>query len=221
MALPAGASTSTRKWPRSNCQSTRIGCATSCPSSTRAATAIRPIRTRPGSIPCSIGHFFIGGPFSFFSHQGFNLAGTAVNFKQRDSLVIDFRTSKSEGQANFVNPGALIFGYGLDADVLPKLKTFVNVNYVRTVTTETTELVLFTNHANNDFALDCKAGFEWRPLLTDNIILSAGCGFLVPRIGYKDIYRTNTVPVHGYPQPAAGSVDPFLYSAIVTLTLTY
>src|SRR5207237_357237 len=38
--------------------------------------------------------FFIGGPFSFFSHQGFNLAGTAVNFKQRDSLVIDFRTSK-------------------------------------------------------------------------------------------------------------------------------
>jgi hypothetical protein len=165
--------------------------------------------------------FFIGGPFSFFSHQGFNLAGTGVNFKQRDSLVIDFRTSKSEGQANFVNPGALIFGYGLDADVLPKLKSFVNVNYVRTVTTETTELVLFTNHANNDFALDCSAGFEWRPLLTDNIILSAGCGFLVPRIGYKDIYRTNTVPVHGYPQPPAGSVDPFLYSAIVTLTLTY
>ncbi|PYK29426.1 MAG: hypothetical protein DME57_10355, partial [Verrucomicrobia bacterium] len=37
--------------------------------------------------------FFIGGPFSFYSHQGFNLAGTSVNFKQRDSLVIDFRTS--------------------------------------------------------------------------------------------------------------------------------
>jgi hypothetical protein len=165
--------------------------------------------------------FFIGGPFSYYSHQGFNLAGTAVNFKQRDSLVIDFRTSKSEGQANFVNPGALIFGYGLDADVLPKLKTFVNVNYIRTVTTETTELVLFTNHASNDFALDCSAGFEWRPLLTDNVILTAGAGFLIPRWGYKDIYRTNTVPVFGFPGPPPGQVDPFLYSAIVTLTLTY
>ena len=38
--------------------------------------------------------FFIGGPFSFYVHQGFNLAGTSVNFKQRDSLVPDFRTSK-------------------------------------------------------------------------------------------------------------------------------
>ncbi|PYJ84203.1 MAG: hypothetical protein DME73_00480 [Verrucomicrobia bacterium] len=165
--------------------------------------------------------FFIGGPFSFFSHQGFNLAGTAVNFKQRDSLVIDFRTSKSEGQANFVNPGAVIFGYGFDADILPKLKSFINVNYIRTVTTETTELVLFTNKASNDFALDCSAGFEWRPLLTDNIILTAGAGFLVPRWGYKDIYRANTVPVFGYPSPPPGHVDPFLYSAIVTLTLTY
>ncbi len=165
--------------------------------------------------------FFIGGPFSFFSHQGFNLAGTAVNFKQRDSLVIDFRTSKSEGQANFVNPGALIFGYGLDADITPKLRSFTNINYIRTVDTATTELVLFTNHASNDFALDCSTGFEWRPLLTDNIILTAGVGFLIPRSGYKDIYRTNTVPVFGFHSPPPGHVDPFLYSAIVTLTLTY
>ena len=165
--------------------------------------------------------FFIGGPFSFFSHQGFNLAGTAVNFKQRDSLVVDFRTSKSEGQANFVNPGALIFGYGLDADITPKLRGFVNVNYIRTVDTATTELVLFTNHASNGFGLDCSAGFEWRPLLTENIILTAGAGFLVPRTGYKDIYRANTTPVFGFPGPPAGHVDPFLYSAIVTLTLTY
>jgi hypothetical protein len=165
--------------------------------------------------------FFIGGPFSFFSHQGFNLGGTAVNFKQRDSLVVDFRTSKSEGQSNFVNPGVFIVGYGLDADITPKLRSFVNVNYIRTVDTATTELVLFTNHASNDFALDCSAGFQWRPLLTENIIVTAGAGFLIPRQGYKDIYRTNTQPVFGFPGPSAGHVDDFLYSAIVTLTLTY
>jgi len=165
--------------------------------------------------------FFIGGPFSFFSHQGFNLGGTSVNFKQRDSLAIDFRTSKSEGQPNFVNPGAFIVGYGLEADITPKLRGFMNVNYIRTVDTATTELVLFTNHASNDFGLDCSAGFQWRPLLTDNIIVTAGAGFLIPRWGYKDIYRTNTQPVFGYPSPGAGHVDDFLYSAIATVTFTY
>jgi hypothetical protein len=165
--------------------------------------------------------FFIGGPFSFFSHQAFSLGGTAVNFKQRDSLVVDFRSSKSEGQSNFVNPGVFIVGYGLDAAITPKLRGFMNVNYVRTVDTATTELVLSTNHASNDFALDCSAGFQWRPLLTENIIVTAGAGFLIPRWGYKDIYQANTKPVFGFPRPPAGHVDDFLYSAIATLTLTY
>ena len=48
---------------------------------------------------------FTGGPFSFWARQGFNLGGTMVNLKQRNSLVPDLRTSKTEGQANFVNPG--------------------------------------------------------------------------------------------------------------------
>jgi hypothetical protein len=165
--------------------------------------------------------FFFGGPFSFYVHQGFNLAGTSVNFKQRDSLVPDFRTSKSEGQSNFVNPGAAIIGYGLDADVTPKLKAFMNVNYVWTVDTAVTKQVLFTNHASNDLGLDCSLGFQWRPLLIENMIVSAGVGFFVPGQGYKEIYRANTVPVPGYPSPSAGHVDDFLYSGIVTVTLTY
>jgi hypothetical protein len=165
--------------------------------------------------------FFMGGPFSFYVHQGFNLAGTLVNFKQRDSLVPDFRSSKTEGQPNFVNPGAAIVGYGVDADVTPKLKAFMNVNYIWTTTTEVTKQVLFTNHASNDIGLDASLGFQWRPFLTDNVIISAGVGFLVPGRGYKDIYRANTRPVPGFPQENVGTVDDFLYSGIVTVTLTY
>jgi hypothetical protein len=165
--------------------------------------------------------FFIGGPFSFYVHQGFNLAGTSVNFKQRESLVPDFRSSKSEGQSNFVNPGAIIVGYGTDADITPKLKTFLNVNHIWTMTTEVTQQVLMTNHAGNDIGWDCSLGVQWRPLLTDNIVVSAGVGFLVPGAGYKDIYRTNTRPVPGYHNPPSGEVDDFLYSGLITVTLTY
>ncbi len=165
--------------------------------------------------------FFIGGPFSFYAHQGFNLAGTAVNFKQRDSLVPNFRSSKTEGQANFVNPGVLIAGYGADAEITPKLRAFLNVNYVWTATTEPTKRVLFTDRASNDLGLDCSLGFQFRPLLTDNIIVSAGAGFFVPGDGYRDIYRANTRPVPGFPGPPAGEVDDFLYSGLLTITLTY
>ncbi|MDQ6625017.1 MAG: hypothetical protein M3Y69_02590 [Verrucomicrobiota bacterium] len=165
--------------------------------------------------------FLLGGPFSYYVHQGFNLSGTAINFKQRDSLVPNFRSSKTEGQSNFVNPGAIIIGYGADADLAPKVKAFANVNYIWTATTEPTQRVLFTNHASNDIGLDASVGLQMRPLLTDNIIISAGIGFLVPGQGYKDIYRANTRPVPGYPQERVGPVDKYLYSAIVTVTLTY
>jgi len=165
--------------------------------------------------------FFIGGPFSFYVHQGFNLAGTAVNFKQRDSLVPDFRSSKTEGQSNFVNPGAFILGYGLDADITPKLKLFANVNHIWLTTSEVTKRVLFTQNASTDIGTDCSLGLQWRPLLTDNVIVTAGMGFLVPGQGYKEIYRTNTRPVPGFGNPPAGSVDDFLYSGILTVTLTY
>ena len=165
--------------------------------------------------------FFVGGPFSYYVHQGFNLGGTAVNFKQRDSLVPNFRSSKTEGQANFVNPGAAIVGYGFDAEVTPKLKAFFNLNYVWTVSTEPQRRALFTNNASNEIGLDVSLGIQYRPTLTDNIIISAGFGALIPGAGFKDIYRANTRPVPGFPQESVGTVDNFLYSGILTVTLTY
>jgi hypothetical protein len=165
--------------------------------------------------------FLLGGPFSYYVHQGFNLGGTAVNFKQRDSLVIDFRSSKTEGQANFVNPGAIVAGYGMDIEVTPKLKAFVNANYIWTATTEPTKRALFTNHASHEIGFDASFGMQLRPWLTDNVIFTAGVGFLVPGAGFQDIYRANTRPVPGFPQRETGRVDDFLYSALVTMTLTF
>lgn len=147
---------------------------------------------------------FIGGPFSFYTHQGFNFAGTAVALKQRNSLVPNLRTSKVEGQANFVNPGIFIFGVGADIDVLPKLKTFVNVNYIRFAETDTIKTALLDNKVNEELGLDCSIGFNYRPLLTDNIIINAGFGALVPGTGYRDIYSNR-----------------FPFNALCTVTLTY
>jgi hypothetical protein len=80
---------------------------------------------------------FTGGPFSYWVRQGFNLAGTAVNLKQRNSLVPNLRTSKTQGQANFVNPGVFIYSLGMEIETTPKLKTFLNANYIRLAETDT------------------------------------------------------------------------------------
>jgi len=166
--------------------------------------------------------FFIGGPFSWYVHQGFNLAGTGVALKQRDSLIPNLRTSKNEGQSNFVNPGVAIVGFGTDFDVTPKLRAFFNANYIWFADTEPLRLALQTNKVRDELGLDVSLGFKYRPFLTEQVIFSAGIGALFPGAGYRDIYRRNTVHVPGYgPQDEEGKVDRYLYNAFFTLTLTY
>src|SRR5437016_6362999 len=110
---------------------------------------------------------FTGGPFSWYVHQGFNLAGTAVGLKQRNSLVPDLRTSKTEGQANFVNPGVFLAGVGVEIEVTPKLRSFINANYIRFMETDPIKTALFTDRVDNEFGYDLSIGFQYRPLLTD------------------------------------------------------
>ena len=81
---------------------------------------------------------------------------------------------------------------------------------------------LLTDRARNEVGFDCSIGFQYRPLLTDNIIISAGFGTLLPGSGYRDIYRRGTDPVPGYnPVSKPGRTDDFLYSALIAVTFTY
>ncbi len=165
---------------------------------------------------------FVGGPFSWYAHEGINLPGTGVNLKQPDSLVMNLRTSKTEGQSNFVNPGALILGIGADMDITPKLKGFANVNYIWMVEPASVKLALQTDGIRNDLGLDTSVGFKYRPFLTDNIVISLGVGFFFPGGGYRDMYRSNTVPVPGFgSQSASLKPDSMLYNAFFTVSLVY
>jgi hypothetical protein len=164
---------------------------------------------------------FAGGPFSYYSRQGFVFGDTDVLFKQRDSLLVDLRSSKTEGQANFVNPGVFLYGVGTDMDLLPTLKLFLNANYIRMAEVAPVNLALHTSNQTPVIGWDLSGGVQYRPLLTDNIIVSAGLGALIPGNGYKEIYQSNTNPVPGYQNGPSGHLDSFLYSAFAAVTLTY
>lgn len=147
---------------------------------------------------------FAGGTGSFWNRQGIRLTGTNVALVQRFSLVPDLRSSKDEGQAEFVNPGLLLYNVGADAEITPKLKLALNLNYVRLDTPEVIENLLFQAPLQRSLGFDASALVLYRPALVDNIVLSGGLSCFRPSPGFRDIFQVNA-----------------LYAAFANITLTY
>ena len=183
---------STRRWRRWNCRSIRTGCATGCRSSMHPATRIRRDGTARGFDTIFDNPNFAGGIFSFFNSEGIRLTSTGVGLVSPDSLVPDLRTSKTEGQANFVNPGLFLYNAGVDIDITPKLRGFINFNMLRFARTDPLELLLFQSNIHAGIGADSGIGVTYRPPLSENIVITAGVDTLVPFQGLRDI-STNRV----------------------------
>jgi hypothetical protein len=136
---------------------------------------------------------FAGGLFSFWNLEAIRLTGSAVSLKSDGSLIPALRSSKEEGQANFVNPGIFLANAGTDFDITPKLKGFVNFNYLRFMRTESLEDILFQYPIRHPIGEDFGVGLEYRPPLSENIVLMGGASALQPGQGFKDIYSSRTL----------------------------
>ena len=136
---------------------------------------------------------FAGSAFSFWDHEGLRLTGTGIALMNPASLLPSLRSNKEEGQANFVNPGLYLFNLGADFKVTPKLRAFVNGNYLRFDRTEPVELLLFQRPIRHSIGTDLGMGVEYRPSLSENIVLTGGISSLVPGRGFEDIYNGKTL----------------------------
>ncbi len=145
-----------------------------------------------------------GGPFSFWNRQGIRLTQTFVGLVGRSSVLPSLRSSKTEGQANFVNPGLFLYNVGWDGELTTKLRTSINFNVLRFDKTETLKAVLFQNEIDKAIGFDYSVGFQYRPKLNDNILITAGVSAFTPGKGFKDILTSE-----------------LLYTPFAVLTLTY
>jgi hypothetical protein len=136
---------------------------------------------------------FAGGIFSFWDREAIPLTGSGVLLTTPGSLLADLRASKDEGQANFVNPGIFLANAGVDFDITPKLKGFANVNFLRFERTESLEDILQQGNIHHTIGTDFGIGVEYRPPLTENIVLTGGAAALQPGQGFKDIYSSRTL----------------------------
>ena len=133
---------------------------------------------------------FVGGQFSFWNRNGIRLSQTGVGLVQPNSILPSLRSSKSEGQANFVNPGIFIYNAGVDVELTQRLKAVFNANYLRFHRTESLEYILFQPHIRHEIGWDYSLGIAYRPFLINNVTMTFGAATLKPGSGFRDIYTT-------------------------------
>ena len=136
---------------------------------------------------------FAGGIFSLWDREGIRLTGSGVLLTPPDSILPDLRSSKFEGQSNFVNPGIFLINAGTDLDLTPKLRAFVNLNYLQFMRTEPLQLLLFQGNIHRPIGYDYSVGVRYRPPLTENFSITAGAAGLTPGQGFSDIYGGKTL----------------------------
>lgn len=165
---------------------------------------------------------FAGGGFSYWVRQGLPLTGTGLELVGRNSLVPSLRSSKLEGQPNFVNPGLFLFNVGVDAEVTPKLRAILNISYLRFHHTEVLERLLFRRDIQPEIGVDYSFGVRWRPFLIENVVVTAGVSVLQPGNGLRDVYTRDTFKFteRGLERERGFPYD-VLYSSFLALTFTY
>lgn len=159
---------------------------------------------------------FAGGAFSYWQRQQIPLFGTSL--VNRFSLVPDLRSSKFQGQSNFVNPGLFLYNLGMDFEVTPKLRLISNANYLMFDSTNVLQTFTFQQNIDRSIGADLSLGIEYRPFLNDNVIFRGGVAALIPGRGFKDLFgATNPFNVANSGNVSTGT----LFSNFVEMALTY
>ena len=149
---------------------------------------------------------FAGGEFSYWQRQAIPLKASC---SKTPAVCCPTCASKIEGQSNFVNPGLLLYNFGIDMDLTPKWKSITNCNFLSFDKTNSLETFTFQGRIHRFIGTDISTGIEYRPLLSNNIIVKFGVSTLVPGQGFSDLYN----PFHGH--------QDSLFASFAELTLAY
>ena len=132
---------------------------------------------------------FAGADSSYWIRQAVPLiGGGGVALSGRNGVLPSLRSSKDEGQSNFVNPGLYLFGIGFDADVLPELRLSANWNSLRFADTTVLQVARNQGHIDERIGNDVSVSAIYRPLMNQNIVLRASYAKLFTTRGYDSLF---------------------------------
>ena len=133
---------------------------------------------------------FAGADTSYWIRQTIPFAGggRAVSINGRNGILNSLRSSKEQGQSNFNNPGTVLAGVGVDADVTPEFRISANANHLWFEDTAVLRELRNEGSVPKDIGFDLSVATIWRPKMTQNIVLRASAAALVPGDGFKDLF---------------------------------
>lgn len=138
---------------------------------------------------------FAGADTSFFIRQNIPLVGGGgVFLSGRNGVLPSLRSSKEQGQSNFINPGLLLLGVGADIDVLPELRLVANVNKLEFDNTNVLGVLRQQRPPSTDLGIDASVGFQYRPFFTQNVVINGSFAKLLPGKGYKELFPQDKDP---------------------------
>jgi len=148
-----------------------------------------------------------GGEFSFWRRQRIPLFGVGLTNDQ--SQYANLRSSRIQGQSNFVNPGLWLLGGGIDFEITPRLRSINNCNALLFDKTASLETFTFQGNIDRYIGTDLSTGVEWRPRLNNNVIVLCGFSTLIPGDGFRQLYNSKD------------SKTPGLFSGFIETIFTY
>lgn len=129
---------------------------------------------------------FAGADTSYWIRQSVPLVGGGrVALSGRNGLLNSLRSSKEQGQSNFVNPGLHLVGAGVDLDLTPELRLSFNANDLWFDATEVLEVARQQPDIPRHIGTDLSAALIWRPFMTQNVVLRLSYAALLPGSGYR------------------------------------
>jgi len=150
---------------------------------------------------------FAGASTSYYIRQSIPLiGGGGVGLSGRNGLLPSLRSSPIQGQSNFVNPGLILLGLGADFDISPQFRVFGNISDLHFMNTSSLSDLRREEMPSRHLGVDASAGFHWRPLFNQNIVINGSIGALRPGEALKQFY---------------GDDQGTLYSALINALITY
>jgi hypothetical protein len=115
---------------------------------------------------------FAGGDTSYWISQAVPLiGGGGVTLTSGNGVLADLRSSKTEGQSNFDNPGTMLGGIGADLDVLPTLRVTFNLNSLAFANTAVLAALRAQQFNSRYIGEDASVALTYRPLMSQNIVV--------------------------------------------------
>lgn len=131
---------------------------------------------------------FAGADTSYWIRQSVPLVGGGrVALSGRNGLLNSLRSSKEQGQSNFVNPGLHLIGAGVDLDLTPELRLSFNANGLWFDATEVLEVARQQPDIPRHIGTDVSAALIWRPFMTQNVVMRLSYAALLPGSGYRSL----------------------------------